>query len=289
MKNKLSIISAVLVLVLSATFLFACAQKDDAPVAVDYKQDNSFAVNTVEDDSALVFEPIADLVYGENGKSYKKVAYRYGVVFYTGLNIDASEYSYLGKALAKQGYLVIIKKDKTSFYNYTATEEAFSKYPTVKFFIGGHSSEGGATAIRRASENEQLIVGALLFSPVSRQHKVFDENGNPQKDENGIEIQIADTLANSSLPTLLLLGDSDKVLTESQIADTLSKMPSNHTKHVIEGGTHIGFTSIDNVDDIPIKLPNYQADFEASDNIQKENQRALTIQYSLEFMKNLTK
>lgn len=210
-------------------------------------------------------------------------------MFYTGLNINASEYSYLGNALAKQGYLVIIKKDKTSFYNYTATEEAFNKYPTVKFFIGGHSSEGGATAIRRASENEQLIVGALLFSPVSRQHKVLDENGNPQKDENGIEIQIADTLANSSLPTLLLLGDSDKVLTESQIADTLSKMPSNHTKHVIEGGTHIGFTSIDSVDDIPIKLPNYQADFETSDNIQKENQRALTIKYSLEFMKNLTK
>lgn len=281
MKNKLSIISAILVFVLSATFLFACAQKDDAPVAVDYKQDNSFAVNTIEDDSALVFEPIADLVYGENGKSYKKVDYRYGVVFYTGLNIDASEYSYLGNALAKQGYLVIIKKDKTSFYNYTATEEAFNKYPTVKFFIGGHSSEGGATAIRRASEHEQLIVGALLFSPVSRQHKVLDENG--------IEIQIADTLANSSLPTLLLLGDSDKVLTESQIADTLSKMPSNHTKHVIEGGTHIGFASIDNVDDIPVKLPNYQADFGASDNIQKENQRALTIQYSLEFMKNLTK
>lgn len=115
MKNKLSIISAILVLVLSATFLFACAQKDDAPVAVDYKQDNSFAVNTVEDDSALVFEPIADLVYGENGKSYKKVAYRYGVVFYTGLNIDASEYSYLGNALAKQGYLVIIKKTKPRF------------------------------------------------------------------------------------------------------------------------------------------------------------------------------
>lgn len=289
MKNKLSIISAILVFVLSAICFFACAQKDEAPVAVDYKQDNSFAVNTVEDDSALVFEPIADLVYGENGKSYKKVDYRYGVVFYTGLNINASEYSYLGNALAKQGYLVIIKKDKTSFYNYTATEEAFNKYPTVKFFIGGHSSEGGATAIRRASENEQLIVGALLFSPVSRQHKVLDENGNPQKDENGIEIQIADTLANSSLPTLLLLGDSDKVLTESQIADTLSKMPSNHIKHVIEGGTHIGFTSIDSVDDIPIKLPNYQADFEASDNIQKENQRALTIQYSLEFMKNLTK
>lgn len=110
MKNKLSIISAILVLVLSATFLFACAQKDDAPVAVDYKQDNSFAVNTIEDDSALVFEPIADLVYGENGKSYKKVDYRYGVVFYTGLNINASEYSYLGNALAKQGYLVIIKK-----------------------------------------------------------------------------------------------------------------------------------------------------------------------------------
>lgn len=115
MKNKLSIISAILVLVLSATFLFACAQKDDAPVAVDYKQDNSFAVNTVDDDSALVFEPIADLVYGENGKSYKKVAYRYGVVFYTGLNINASEYSYLGNALAKQGYLVIIKKTKPRF------------------------------------------------------------------------------------------------------------------------------------------------------------------------------
>lgn len=287
MKNKLSIISAILVFVLSAICLFACAQKDDAPVAVDYKQDNSFAVNTVENDSALVFEPIADLVYGENGKSYKKVAYRYGVVFYVGTAIEPKYYTYLGEALAKQGYLVVMPKVflNMAYTYYADTEKAFSDYPDVQFFIAGHAQGGGA-AIRRASENAQNVSGAMLFAPLGYRHKLLDGNGNPVKDEaTGVDKYVVDNLKDVDVPTLLIEAEQDRVLNDSMKEDAKSRLKDGYTHKVISPGAHMSFSTMDK--DETLQFFNNDGDGITED--EKNAQRALTIQYSLEFMKNLTK
>lgn len=290
MKDKTSKIPAIcvlIVLILTSFCLFACNKSDQKAVDVNYRIANDFQIKTSNTDEYLVFEPILNPIYNDTGMTYTAVNYRYGIVFYTGLNIGASEYSYLGNALAKQGYLVVVSKDKSSFYNYDTSEKAFEQYKNVSFFIGGHSLQGGAAAIRRASETPD-IAGVVLLAPVGDRHKVLDENGIPKKDENGIEIQVADTLANSSLPTLLVNGDSDKILTQAQIADTLSRMPAACVKKTIEYGTHLGFTDIDDLNDVPFKFPGYQADFDATASSQRNSQRNLTVRYILEFLTPLS-
>lgn len=291
MKDKTSKIPAIcvlIVLILTSFCLFACNKSDQKAVDVNYQIANDFQIKTSNTDEYLVFEPILNPIYNDTGMTYTEVNYRYGIVFYTGFNIGASEYSYLGNALAKQGYLVVVSKDKSSFYNYDTSEKAFEQYKNVSFFVGGHSLQGGAAAIRRASETPD-IAGVVLLAPVGDRHKVLDENGIPQKDENGIEIQVADTLANSTLPTLLVNGDSDKVLTQAQIADTLSRMPAACVKKTIEFGTHLGFTDIDDSNDVPFKLLGYQADFDATASSQRKSQRNLTVRYILEFLTPLSK
>lgn len=291
MKDKTSKIPAIcvlIVLILTSFCLFACDKSDQKAIDVNYQIANDFQIKTSNTDEYLVFEPILNPIYNDTGMTYTAVNYRYGIVFYAGLNIGASEYSYLGNALAKQGYLVVVSKDKSSFYNYATSEKAFEQYKNVRFFVGGHSLQGGAAAIRRASETPD-IAGVVLLAPVGDRHKVLDENGIPKKDENGIEIQVADTLANSSLPTLLVNGDSDKVLTQAQIADTLSRMPAYCVKKTIEYGTHLGFTDIDDSNDVPFKFPGYQADFDATASSQRKSQRNLTVRYILEFLTPLSK
>lgn len=285
--SKISAISVLLVLLLTSFCLFACNKGEQKPVDVNYQLANEFQIKTSNTDDYLVFEPILNPIYNDSGMTYTKVNYRYGVVFYTGFNIDASEYSYLGNALAKQGYIAVVSKDKSALHNYASVEKAFEQYQNVKFFVGGHSLQGGAAALRRASETQDLS-GAILLAPVGDRHQVFDEDGKPKKDENGNNIFEPDTLANSTLPTLLLNGDSDKVLTQAQIADSLSRMPAACTKKTIEFGTHLGFTDIDNANDVPFKLPNYQADFDATTSLQRQSQRALTVEYILDFLKPLS-
>ncbi len=286
MKNKLPIIVAILIFALSAFCLFACEPKDEAG-AVDYKKENSFSVRMTESNSALTFEPVANIVHGQDGISYTSVKYRYGVLFYVGTNADASAYSYIGNALAKQGYLVVIDKDKTAYKNYSSTESVFSQYGNIDFFVSGHSAEGGAAAIRRAGESSCL--GAILLAPIADRHAQLDENGNRVQDKNGVDIYVADTLANTSVPTLLIEGNSDLVRTSDQTKDVKERMPQNCVEKIIANGTHTGFFDIDDSENLPIKFSNFIADFNASGLEQKQSQRDATIKYFLDFMAPLTK
>lgn len=284
MKGKISIAIALVLLITTAFCLFAC-DKDES-VSVDYSAENSFFVKTTDSDSALVFEPVQDPVYGDSGMTYTKVNYRYGVVFYVGTAIEPKYYEYLGTALAKQGYLVVMPKFKLNMaYNcYTEQEQAFSDYPNVKFFIAGHSQGGGA-AIRRASENASSVAGAILLSPLAYRHKKLDENGKPVKDENGVEIYIADNLKDVDVPTLLIEAAEDRVLTDKKKADAKSRLKEGYTHKVISPGAHMSFCTADS--DETLKFFNNDGDgISESD---KQAQRTQTVAYVLEFIKNLSK
>ena len=281
MKGKISIAIALVLLITTAFCLFAC-DKDES-VAVDYSAENSFFVKTTDSDSALVFEPVQDPVYGDDGMTYTKVNYRYGVVFYVGTAIEPKYYEYLGTALAKQGYLVVMPKFMA--YNYYAEQEkAFSDYPNVKFFIAGHSQGGGA-AIRRASENASSVAGAILLSPLAYRHKKFDENGKPVKDENDVEIYISDNLKDVDVATLLIEAAEDHVLTDEMKADARSRLKEGYTHKVISPGAHMSFCTADSDDVLKV----FNDDGEGISESDKQAQRTQTVAYVLEFVKNLSK
>lgn len=283
MKRKFTILFAILIVALTACCLFACNDKGDLPAKVDYQSDNSFFVKTAESETALTFEPILDPVYSESGLTYKPVDYRFGIIFYVGANVNASAYTYIGNSLAKQGYLVVIE----SYKSYQTTEIAFSQYPNIKFFVGGHS-QGGGFAVRRAFENQDGIKGAILLAPTTSRRPLLDADGNQMKDENGIDIFVPDTLSETSMPTILINADNDKILLSSEISAVKNRMPSNYVDKTVENGCHTGFCEIYETDNLPFKFPNFIADFNATDLEQKQSQRTKTVEYILDFVKGLS-
>lgn len=196
--------------------LFACnkVDKDDkAPrlPSVDYSAVNNFTVVQTDTEETLEFAPDG-------------VKCSYGVVFYVGTAITPINYAYLGNALAKQGYLVVMPKRplNMTYFQYAEEETAFSKYPDVKFFVAGHSQGGGA-AVKRAQENVDTISGIFLLAPLT----------------------YGDTIANTNIPTLLINADNDHVLTDQMKSDAKSTLPENRTELLLENACHMSFSEFD--------------------------------------------
>ncbi len=195
--QKISPKKTIMCLVMCALCAICFCACDKSP----YARDNSFEVEVIDGEASLIFEP-------------KDFGYSYGVVFYVGTMLPPQNYAYLGKALARQGYLVVIPKfdGNMSYSDYKPKEDAFTQYPDVKFFICGHDQGGGA-AIRRAQEDPSKIAGVALYAPICVERMVTDENGKYILDEDGNVMKIEDSIASLYLPTLLLETD-DPLRTE---------------------------------------------------------------------------
>ena len=283
-KKLLTILIATIFTIALCASLVACDKTQDG---VNYALDNDFVVKTTDGDDALVFQPVKNVDASGNGTD---VPCSYGVIFYVGMGVEPVKYQYLASALAKQGYLVVIPKiaNNLAYSNYTATEKAFENYPNVRFFVAGHSHEGGASAIRRASENTSAVAGAILLAPVGNRHKKLDENGNPETDENGVEIYVSDTLVGTNLSALLVEADNDRVRTDEQVEDARARLCDGYVARVVQNANHTAFAQIDVEDDLPIKfLPNLSQDVNATTKEQKQAQRTSTCDIVLAFLRSV--
>lgn len=258
------VIISIFTCILCASFtvcLCACHKKHKNN-GVNYASENDFEYTVTDGDDALVFEP-------------KNIAYKCGLIFYTGMFISPQQYAYLCEALAKQGYLVVISKLSNSSANsgYLKTEPAFAKYPNVKFFIGGHDMGGGA-AIRRAQENPTAAVGVLLYAPLVIDSQVLDENGKLTYDEDGNVVKTVYSIAQQSLPTLLI--EVDEILrTEKMKSDIKSRINRNvATEHTLSSSTSNGFV-----------MPDANSESSAPTADQRQAQLDLTVQYTLAFLR----
>lgn len=269
-KSKFFILTIALVLLLASLAGFvACNDDEDT---IDYSVDNDFDVTVTDDTTALVFAP-----------ANKEV--KYGLLFYVGTGISPDKYSYLGNTLAKKGYLVYIPKFtlNLAYQYYAESETAFSKYPDVRFFIGGHSNQGSDAALRRINETERKELGAIFFAPItSARYKLYDKDGNPVKDTDGNEVWEEYSLSNTTLPTLYLEGDKDAMRNEEQIAASKRRMSQNCTFKTIENGNHTSFAQIDEAPEGSL----IYNDVISTTIEQKNEQRTLTVFYVLQFLKN---
>lgn len=287
-KKNITAIVAILFTIALCVTLFACDKKEQK---INYAIDNSFVVLTRENQGSLVFEPIANAKTSADGSVVgDRLQCEYGVIFYVGAGIEPTKYTYLATALAKQGYLVVIPKAEhnMTYADYKTAENAFATYPDVKFFIAGHSHQGGAAAIRRAAENKDKVAGVILLAPVANRHELIGEDGNPVKDENGVTIYVADNLLDCALPILLVESDNDKVRTQDQANDAKARLKDGYVSKIVQGGNHTAFAEIDVEDDLPIKfLPTYTADINATTIEQKANQRSATCDFTLAFLRSV--
>jgi predicted esterase len=250
MKKIFSIVSIVLVLSLLCVSAVACKEQENEEEGinyVDYSLENSYEVERLEDKELVSYIP-------------KDVTPKYGLIFYIGTAIPPENYDYLGQALAKQGYVVAIPKGCGAFayMMYTETEVAFSRYPNIEFFVGGHSQGGGA-AVKRIQENLDKVKGAVLYAPLCYS---------------------TDTIKDSGKPTLLLEATKDNVLTPDMKSDAKSRLPSSREEHMLEG-CHMSFSTMDQ--DFTLSLFNDGP----LTNEQKQAQKDETVRLTLAFMKSV--
>ncbi len=259
MKKRLALL-LICIFVLLALSLYAC----DKPLPkVDYALDNDFSVNIEDGEDALVFSPIG-------------VTPTIGLLFYVGTFIDASNYEYLGKALAKQGYLAVFPKVMFAFFQYDDYEPAYNRFKGVRFFLGGHSQGGGA-AIRRAQENSDVTDGLILLAPLCYKYNnsVFNGGGDP----DNIDFY---NVAELALPSLILHAADDRVLSDGQKSAVFECVNAEYCeKHVITPGAHMSFSTADS--DAALKMFNNDGDGISEQ--EKQAQRETTVKLVLAFMK----
>lgn len=241
--------------VILALFLLACFgtigcvndDNNEEIKYVDYSVDNNYEVDRVEDDKLVTYLP-------------KNITPKYGMIFYVGTAITPDKYDYLGKALARQGYVMTIPKESNCFayLMYMDNEISFDRYPNIEFFVGGHSQGGGAS-VKRTQENIDRVKGTILYAPLC------------YKD---------DSIKDTNKPTLLIEATLDNVLTTTMKEDAKSRLPENRVEYMIEG-CHMSFSSMD--EDLTLSLFN-DGPLNGS---QKAFQKEETVRLTLAFMKSV--
>lgn len=142
-----------------------------------------------------------------------------GVIFYPGGRVDARSYAVLCRAIAKQGYLVVIAPVRLNmaFFDINAAEPVFSAHPEIQHWVlAGHSLGGVAAA---------LFVG-----------------GHPQVE--GLVFLASypadDSLKDSGLRVLSIYGSND-MAGEQKFIETSALNPPSTQYVIIQGGNHAQF------------------------------------------------
>lgn len=199
-------IAILLLLVVSAFFIYVGSYYKASPLAVDSSESDSIV--KVEENGDILFEPVS------NDKQT-------GFIFYPGAKVEPAAYAPLAKEIASNGYTVIIAKMRfnLAILSPNRADNIISNYKSIdNWVIGGHSL-GGVMASNYALENEKIKGLVLLAS-------------YPQSKTE---------LTNSPLKVLSLWGSNDKVADLSKVKEAKSVMPSDSEFIEIKGGNHGGF------------------------------------------------
>lgn len=258
---KLKCVLLVSVLVFGACAAVACNRygKDNP-----YAYDNDFEVVTTDCDDAIEFAPAG-------------FTPKYGAVFYVGILESPEYYAYLATALAKQGYLVAVSKVRgVNPEGYDPNIPTLSKYRNIKFFVGGHDI-GGGLAVRHAmdyAKHGYRVEGVFLYAPLSFSKQKKDEYGQLILDGEGKPVEEHFTTQNLNIYTLLL--EVDEVLRTDDLKQTAKAHVNNSVTacYEIENSSSTYFST---------RVSSSQTDENAI--IQREK----TVEYTLEFLKRLSK
>ena len=145
---------------------------------------------------------------------------RMGLIFYPGGRVDARAYASLMRAVAAEGYLVVIVPMPLNLavFGIERATDVMDGYPNIaSWVIGGHSL-GGAMAASYAYKYPERVDGLILYA------------GYPA-DSN--------SLATSDLPILSVYGTEDYSIDDLSASTTL--LPPGTTYVVIAGGNHAQF------------------------------------------------
>ena len=147
-----------------------------------------------------------------------------GFVFYPGGRIDPRGYASLMKALASNGYLVVVPKMPINMaaFRPNVAAQIMAAYPEIdRWVIGGHSV-GGAMAAQFTHTHSESIDGLAIWASYPP--------GNAD-------------LSDLALPVLSIYGSRETTVTDESVREREHLLPAD-TRYVrIEGGDHHQFGS----------------------------------------------
>jgi hypothetical protein len=177
-----------------------------------------------------------------------------GIIFYPGGKVEAESYSVLASKLAANNYTTIIVKMpfNLAFFGANKADEVITKHPEITSWVMAGHSLGGVFASDYAVNHPEKIKGVIYLAAYPSANA-----------------------SNATFKALSIRGSQDALTTSEDIAANLNKFPINTTFITISGGNHY------NVGD-------YGA--QAGDNnstISRQQQQITTVNYILQFLKNL--
>jgi hypothetical protein len=146
-----------------------------------------------------------------------------GLVLYPGGRVEASAYAPLARAVAEQGYLVIIQPMPLNLavFGIGSADDAFGAHPDIAAWaVGGHSLGGAMAAEFTAREPGRISALVLLAAyPASSD------------------------LSGEDFSALTMRGSEDGLVSVDEIEEGQLKLPPGSAFSEIDGGNHAGFGS----------------------------------------------
>ncbi|MFD2212371.1 alpha/beta hydrolase [Metabacillus endolithicus] len=145
-----------------------------------------------------------------------------GLIIYPGAKVEPEAYSYLGKQLSLEGYVVFIPEFTFNFpiLDSNKAQEIITHYPEIKhWFVGGHSL-GGVSAAMFAQNHIKELTGLILL-------------GSYPSNE--------DRFSSVDFPILSIYGEKDGLTTVDKIKETEELLSTNAQLVEIQGGNHSQF------------------------------------------------
>ncbi len=147
---------------------------------------------------------------------------RAGLIFYPGGLVHPEAYSPLARAIAAQGYLVVIPPMPLNLAVFASdrASEVMAAYPEIRrWAVGGHSL-GGAMAARYAYQHPGAVAGLALWAAYP---------------------EASASLADRPLQVVSVYGTRDGLATLDKIEASRPNLPPTTRYVAIEGGNHAQF------------------------------------------------
>ncbi len=178
-----------------------------------------------------------------------------GFIFYPGGRVDYRSYAAPLRAIAEQGYLVVLVPVRLNlaFFDINAADSVFAQYPEIQHWtVGGHSLGGVASAL--FAKDHPQVEGIIFWASYPAD----------------------DSLSTSDLKMLSIYGTND-MAGMAKFDETRPLLVADATYVVIDGGNHAQFG-------------NYGP--QPGDNaatISSEDQQAQVVSATSEFLQELSK
>jgi predicted esterase len=147
-----------------------------------------------------------------------------GFIFYPGGRIDPRGYATLMKAIASEGYLVVVPEMPINMavFNPNVADEIMENYPEISHWVIGGHSVGGTMAAQFTDTHRNAIDGLAIWASYPA--------GNSD-------------LSDSDLSVVLVYGSQDPRVNESAILERQHLLPDDTLYTRIEDGDHHQFGS----------------------------------------------